>query len=119
MAWWLVFGGIAGADVVNAELVMVWTRNPFYSNMDNDRHFYDLMEQGKPFIVVDSRKTPFAQKAAVHLQPKPGTDGALALGMANVIIQEGLYDKDFVEHYVTGFAEFAALAAEIREQEGL
>ena len=112
LAWWLVFGGIAGADVANAELVLVWTRNPFYSNMDNNRHFYDLMEQGKPFIVVDSRKTSFAQKAALHLQPRPGTDGALALGMANVIIQEGLYDREFVDNYVAGFAEFAALAAE-------
>lgn len=112
LAWWLTFGEIAGADIANAETVMVWSRNPFYSSMDNNRHFYDLLEQGKKFIVIDPRKTSFAQRAYLHLQPRPGTDGALALGMANVIIREKLYDREFVENYVEGFAEFSALAAE-------
>lgn len=112
LAWWLVFGGIASPDIVNAQVVMIWSRNPFYSNMDNNRSFYEQLEKGKPFIVVDPRKTSFTQKAAIHLQLKPGTDGALALGMTNVIIQEKLYDKEFVEHYVHGFEEFARLAAE-------
>ena len=110
-AWWLTFGGIAGPDNANADVVLVWTRNPFYSSMDNNRGIFDLLEKGKPFIVVDPRKTSFAQKATLHLQPIPGTDGALALGMANVIIQEGLYDKDFVAQYVLGFEEYAALCA--------
>lgn len=112
LAWWLVFGEIAFPDVAGAETVLVWSRNPFFSTMDNNRYLYDEMEKGKTFIVVDPRKTSFSQKAALHLQPKPGTDGALALGMANVIIQEELYDHDFVRDYVKGFEEFAALAAQ-------
>lgn len=71
----LVFGGIASADIVNAQVVMIWSRNPFFSNMDNNRAFYEQLEKGKPFIVVDPRKTSFTQKAAIHLQLKPGTDG--------------------------------------------
>ena len=116
MAWWLVFGGIAGPDLENAELALIWSRNPFFSTMDNNRNHYDLMEKGKPYIVVDPRKTSFTQKALLHLQLRPGTDGALALGMANVIIQEQLFDKDFVEQHVQGFAEFAAMAAEYTPQ---
>ena len=46
--------------------------------------------------------------ADIHLQLKPGTDGALALGMANVIIEEGLYDRDFVAEYTVGFPEYRA-----------
>src|SRR3990172_8374873 len=42
-------------------------------------------------------------RAAHHLQLRPGTDGALALGMLNVIINEGLYDEEFVAKWVHGF----------------
>lgn len=116
MAWWLVFGGIAGADVANAEVVLVWSRNPFYSTLDSNEVFYQQFEAKKKFIVVDPRKTSFSQKAYIHLQLKPGTDGALALGMARVIIKEGLYDKNFVEQYVSGFEEFSALCEEYTPQ---
>lgn len=109
MAWWLVFGDMAGADSANADVVMIWSRNPFFSNLDNNRMYYDLFEQGKRFIVIDPRKTSFSQKAWLHLQPRPGTDGALALGMANVIIRENLYDRDFVSNYVSGFEDFSAM----------
>lgn len=110
MAWWLTFGKIGGADVAGAQVVLVWSKNPFYSTLEDNRGFYEQFEKGKIFIVVDPRKTSFTQKACLHLQLRPGTDGALALGMANVIIQEGLYDREFVEQYVKGFEEYAQLA---------
>ncbi len=116
MAWQLVFGAMASPDIKNASLVMVWSRNPFYSNLDNNRPYFDALESGKPFIVVDPRKTLLAQRAAIHLQLRPGTGGALALGMAHVILSEGLYDRDFVEKYVTGFSEFSALAGQYPPQ---
>lgn len=116
MAWWLVFGDMAGADSANADVVMIWSRNPFFSNLDNNRMYYDLFEQGKKFIVIDPRKTSFSQKAWLHLQPRPGTDGALALAMANVIIREGLYDKDFVRRFVLGFDEFSAMVQDYPPQ---
>ena len=56
----------------------------------------DARERGVKFIVVDPRVTPLASIADIHLQLRPGTDGALALAMANVIISEGLYDREFV-----------------------
>jgi len=54
-------------------------------------------------IVVDPRYTWEASKAYLWLQIRPGTDGALALGMLNVIVNEGLYDKEFVEKWTFGF----------------
>lgn len=60
-------------------------------------------KNGAKLIVIDPRKTPTAEGADLHLQVRPGTDCALALGMIHVIINEGLYDKEFVENWTTGF----------------
>jgi len=60
-------------------------------------------------IVIDPRRTRLATMADIHLQPRPGTDGALALGMMNVIIGENLYDKEFVEQWTVGFNELRTL----------
>jgi len=60
-------------------------------------------KSGAKLIVVDPRRCESARHADVWLQIRPGTDGALALGMMNVIINEGLHDKDFVEDYCVGF----------------
>src|SRR4030067_3715461 len=54
-------------------------------------------------IVVDPRVTKVAEIADFHLRLRPGTDTALALGWANVIIKEELYDKDFINNWTIGF----------------
>ena len=60
-------------------------------------------EKGAKIVVVDPRKIPLAKKADVFLQLRPGTDAAVALGMIHTIIEEDLYDKEFVENYTLGF----------------
>ncbi|MDQ5987242.1 MAG: Acetylene hydratase [Syntrophus sp. SKADARSKE-3] len=65
------------------------------------------LKNGIPMIVVDPRRTELAAKAELWLQLKPGTETALALGFLNVIIEESLYDKDFVEKYTYGFEDLA------------
>jgi anaerobic selenocysteine-containing dehydrogenase len=55
--------------------------------------------------VIDPRKTAIASKADLWLQPRPGTDLALALGILRVIIEKDLYEKDFVEGWTKGFPE--------------
>jgi len=57
--------------------------------------------------VIDPRVTSYAKKADLHAQLRPGTDGALVLGMLHVIIKEGLYDEEFVEKWTTGFEKLA------------
>jgi anaerobic selenocysteine-containing dehydrogenase len=63
---------------------------------------YKAIENGLQLIVIDPKKIPLAKKGT-YVQIRPGTDAALALGMMNIIIAEGLYDKDFVEKYTIGF----------------
>jgi anaerobic selenocysteine-containing dehydrogenase len=68
-------------------------------------------EKGVKLIVVDPRRTAIAGRANYFLQLRPGTDGALALGMMNVIIGENLHDKEFVEKWTVGFDGLKELAA--------
>ena len=65
----------------------------------------ECMKRGSKLIVVDPRRTWLANKAETWLQIRPGTDAALALSMINVIIEEELYDKEFVEKWTFGFEQ--------------
>ncbi len=72
----------------------------------------DAIDRGVKYIVVDPRRTTIATRADIHLQLRPGTDGALALGMMNIIINEGLHDEEFLEKWTVGFEGLKKLAAE-------
>jgi len=112
MAFRLVYGQMAGPDVPNTRCLLVWSANPFYANTTGARGMLDAIGRGMKLIVVDPRVTPLASRADIHLQLRPGTDGALALGMANVIIEEGLYDREFMADYSHGFAEYRDYVAQ-------
>jgi thiosulfate reductase / polysulfide reductase chain A len=62
-------------------------------------------------VVIDPRYSVTAAKADLWLPIKPGTDGILALAIANVIIEEGLYDRQFVDNYTTGFRDYRTEAS--------
>lgn len=106
MAQTLVLGQSSGPDTANTRCLLVWSANPFHSNPGVGRALLKARERGVKLIVVDPRKTPTTALADIHLQLRPGTDGALALSMAQVIIDEKLYDKDFVDNYTYGFDEY-------------
>ncbi|MFY9327510.1 MAG: molybdopterin-dependent oxidoreductase [Georgfuchsia sp.] len=67
---------------------------------------------GAKMIVIDPRVTKAARQADLHLQIRPRTDGALALGLIHVLIEEGLYDREFVENWCLGFDQVRQIAAE-------
>ncbi len=111
MGWRLDYGTPAAPDLANTSCLLVWTANPLHSNTPTARRILDAKERGVKIIVVDPRKSPTAGVADIHLQLRPGTDGALALAMGNVIIAEGLHDKEFVAQYAHGFEDYKAYAA--------
>jgi anaerobic selenocysteine-containing dehydrogenase len=90
--------------------VIQWGNNSVISNPDEYKGepFSVTVDGGAKLIVVDPRFTRAAARADVWLQLRPGTDTALALGMANVIVNENLYDRQFVENYVHGWDAFVA-----------
>ena len=73
----------------------------------------DMMRRGARLIVVDPRITWLSSRADYHLRVRPGTDAALAMAMLNTIIQEDLYDHDFVEYWCYGFEQLAERVAEM------
>mgnify|MGYP001607961840 CR=1 FL=1 len=92
----------------NPACVMVWGNNVLWTNPDEQIgvSLSRALSNGAKLIVVDPRLTFLAGKADIWLQLRPGTDTALAFGMANVIINEKLYDKPFVDNYVYGWDKF-------------
>jgi len=68
----------------------------------------ERLKEGAGLIVVDPRRTDLAQRADLWLQLRPGTDQALALGIIHTILEEGLYDAEFVENYTHGFQDLAS-----------
>jgi anaerobic selenocysteine-containing dehydrogenase len=92
-----------GPDYGAAQCVLVWGANPVASHGPRGRDILDAKKRGAKLIVVDPRRIQLAQKADLWVQIRPGTDAALALGMIRIIIEEELYDKDFVTRWCHGF----------------
>lgn len=67
------------------------------------RRLKDAKDRGMKLVVIDPRRTEVAKWADVYLQPRPGEDPTLLAGMLRVVIDERLYDADFVAEHVQGF----------------
>ena len=98
------------SDIENAELIVVWGTNPATDSPPLEfRRILKAHERGAQVIVIDPRRTALAELDGAEWIPvRPGTDGALALGMCNVLIQEKRYDEPFVRTWTHGFDEFSA-----------
>ena len=97
-------------DYENTSLIVLWGFNPMETSLTNHgRRILDAVKRGVKLIVIDPRFTRTASKADLFIQPRPGTDGGLALGMLYYIIKEQLYDKEFVDQWVHGFDQLKAL----------
>lgn len=95
-------------DMANSRIAVVWGANPGASTLPSMRGLTDLKKRGLKIIVIDPRYTVTAAHADMWLPIRPGADLALALAWINVIIEEELYDFEFVEEWCIGFEELAA-----------
>ncbi|MFC1893725.1 molybdopterin-dependent oxidoreductase [Chloroflexota bacterium] len=95
-----------------------WARQLEINNADGEMAvwFLDSLKHAKNLILIDPRATAIANRANLWLQLRPGTDAALALGMLNVIINEGIYDKEFVSNWTYGFDKLAVRVQEYPPQ---
>ena len=107
IAYILTLGKFCVAEPENSNCIVLWGSNPHHSRPPWARRIEEGLSRGAKLIVIDPRRTLFAKKASLHLKPRPGSDSALALGMLNVIIQEGLFDREFVEKWTVGFNKLA------------
>jgi len=115
VAWKLVYGkklGTPTEDFRLARLVLAWGANIHGNNV----HLWPMVEQarrnGARLIVIDPYRTRTAALADWHIAIRPGTDGALALGMMHVILNEGLEDRAYIDAMTHGFERLVERARE-------
>ncbi len=97
----LASGG-AMADIENAGCLILWGYNPSMTRLTHGTAVAEALKRGMRLIVVDPRHVGLASKADAWLRVRPGTDGALALGLANLMIERGWYDRRFVSEWSNG-----------------
>lgn len=97
-------GGSGGAmaDIENAGCIILWGYNPSSTRLTHATTTIAAQKRGAKLIVIDPRQAGLANKADVWLRVRPSSDGALALGLANVMIERGWYDRDFVRDWTNG-----------------
>ncbi|MGD9031917.1 MAG: molybdopterin-dependent oxidoreductase [Desulfobacteraceae bacterium] len=105
LGWWPYWMNVEKLD--KARCVMMIGRNPGPSHQTVRDGLKKAQKRGAHLIVADPRPAEITKDADMWLRIRPGTDAALLLGMMNVIVEEGLYDKPFIEKWTHGFEDFA------------
>lgn len=94
-------------DFKNSDRIVVWGSNPATDSPPiNLKRILEAKDQGTQVVVIDPLKSYTAEKADEWIGIRPGTDGALALGMVHVIMEKGLYDSAFADDWTHGLGEF-------------
>ena len=95
--------------------VIIWGANPLHTGGSfrgmRPQKLRDALKSGCKLVMVEPGKTEFCRNADYWLRLKPGSDGPLAMGMLKVIIEEDLYDREFVDRFTVGFEELSQEAA--------
>jgi anaerobic selenocysteine-containing dehydrogenase len=86
----------------NSDCIILWGHNPSTTWLAHAKRVADAKARGAKLVVIDPRRVGLAVKADSWLRIKPGTDGALALCLANILIQQKQFDMDFVRQWTNG-----------------
>jgi anaerobic selenocysteine-containing dehydrogenase len=108
--WRATLGTVTGNDaeqMVHSELVVLWGINAAYTHINLMTLVKRARARGAFIVCIDPYRTRTARQADLHLMPRPGTDGALALGVMHVLVAEGLLDREYIERATLGFAALA------------
>lgn len=98
--------GSAPWDLARARLILMWGKNPAETNAHQMRFVDQALAAGGRLVAIDPRRTQTAERAHTLLQPRPGTDAALAMALAHVIFREGLEDRAFLASHALGWEAY-------------
>jgi anaerobic selenocysteine-containing dehydrogenase len=104
--------GHAPHDMARAHTVLLWSRNAVATSPHLIPYLQQARRSGGQIIAIDPLFTRTAAWADVHIQPRPGTDGALALGMAHHLVRQGWIDRGFIDRHTLGFDDLAIMLAD-------
>jgi anaerobic selenocysteine-containing dehydrogenase len=99
-----IASGGAMPDIAHSGCLILWGYNPSFTRLTHATAAVAAQKRGMRLIVVDPRHVGLVAKADVWLRVRPGTDGALALGLAHLMIERGWYDRDFIRQWSTWYA---------------
>ncbi|MDH4982977.1 molybdopterin oxidoreductase family protein [Hyphomicrobium sp. D-2] len=114
-AWLLTIGPTGGVDpesFVHAKYIVIWACNTISTNLHHWPFVLEARKRGAKVVVIDAFRSRTAKGADWHICPRPGTDGALAMGIINSMIAQGLVDQEYVDNYTVGFPELKERAKE-------
>ncbi|GAB4114224.1 MAG: molybdopterin oxidoreductase family protein [Candidatus Caldatribacteriota bacterium] len=94
------------SDLENSDLIILWGTNPAYTNIHIMYYLKRAIDKGAKLITIDIRKNESGEQTFLHLNPRPGTDICLALGVAHQLIEEEMVDYQFINQYTFGFDRF-------------
>lgn len=83
--------------------IVMWGVNSHATAILNSKREMEALQKGSKLVVMDPAEIEYTRRADIWVRPRPSSDLALALGMINVIMNENLYDKDFVDKWTVGF----------------
>lgn len=113
IAWKDICGKVCRGDAKNAKIYMGWGSNAAFNKFTQANMLRGIKERGGKIIIIDTRVTPTSERFAdLFLQIHPGTDGALALCIGNLLIRKKYIDERYIAKYVHGFEEYKNLAGE-------
>ena len=109
--WTAGVGAKRGVDFrevgTHSDLVVIWGGNPVNTQVNVMQHAMRAKRRGAALVVVDPYRTGTAEKADIHLAPRPGTDGALACAVMHVLFAEGFVDWTYLHAYTDCADELA------------
>ncbi len=112
-AWLATYGACLGSDMegaARADLVVFWGINAVHTNIHGVRFATAARRRGARLVAIDPYRNRTAKLADTHLMPRPGTDAALALGVAHVLIRDGLIDRQYIGRHTHGFDAYRSEA---------
>ncbi len=93
-------------DLAHAQLIVLWGKNSAETNIHQMPFIDQAVSRGATLVVIDPRRTETAERASLLIQPRPGTDAAIALAVANILVERKWIDETFVAAHVLGFAGY-------------
>jgi anaerobic selenocysteine-containing dehydrogenase len=93
-------------DLLNSKLIILWGGNPAHTNIHAMYFINEAVKNGAKLVTIDPRKNESSSKSSLHIYPRGGTDGLLAIGIAKLLIEKGLADYNFIDKYTYGFDKY-------------
>lgn len=107
-----VLGSYPMPDIENARSIIIWGANPLASHFPLAQKIIKARKNGLKVVLIDPRQSTFIKHTDHYIALKPASDGALALGVINLLIKNNWYDKTFTEEHALGFSELAEYAGQ-------